>query len=37
MAVIPSSATPQQFTHIIDSDIVKFRRVVQAAHLKFED
>jgi tripartite-type tricarboxylate transporter receptor subunit TctC len=37
MAVVPSNATPEQFAHVIDSDIVKFRNVVQAAHLKFED
>jgi tripartite-type tricarboxylate transporter receptor subunit TctC len=37
MAVVPSKATPQQFAHIIDSDIVKFRAVVRAAQLKFED
>ena len=37
MAVVPSDATPEQFSHTIDSDIVKFRAVVQAAHLKFED
>jgi tripartite-type tricarboxylate transporter receptor subunit TctC len=37
MALVPSNATPQQFVHIIDSDIVKFRGVVQAAGLKFEE
>lgn len=37
MAVNPGGATPEQFRHIIDSDIIKFREVVQAAHLKFED
>jgi tripartite-type tricarboxylate transporter receptor subunit TctC len=37
MALVPSNATPQQFVHIIDSDIVKFHGVVQAAGLKFEE
>jgi tripartite-type tricarboxylate transporter receptor subunit TctC len=37
MAVVPSDATPDQFARIIDNDIVKFRNVVRAAHLKFED
>lgn len=37
MALIPSNATPQQFTNIIGSDIVKFRGVAQSAHLKFEE
>jgi tripartite-type tricarboxylate transporter receptor subunit TctC len=37
MAVVPSNATPEQFAHTIDGDIVKFRNVVQSAHLKFED
>jgi tripartite-type tricarboxylate transporter receptor subunit TctC len=37
MAVNPGGATPEQFRHIIDSDIVKFREVVKAANLKFED
>lgn len=37
MAINPSNDTPEQFKSLIDSDIVKFRSVVQAAHLKFED
>jgi tripartite-type tricarboxylate transporter receptor subunit TctC len=37
MAIEPSSATPEQFKELIDSDIVNFRGVVKAAHLKFED
>jgi tripartite-type tricarboxylate transporter receptor subunit TctC len=37
MAINPSNDTPEQFKQLIESDIVKFRNVVQAAHLKFED
>jgi len=37
LAVKPGGATPDEFRRIIDNDIVKFRDVVQAAHLKFED
>jgi tripartite-type tricarboxylate transporter receptor subunit TctC len=37
MAVDPGGATPDQFEHIIESDIVKFGQVVKAANLKFED
>jgi tripartite-type tricarboxylate transporter receptor subunit TctC len=37
MAVNPGGATPQEFRRIIDSDIAKFRGVVKAANLKFED
>jgi tripartite-type tricarboxylate transporter receptor subunit TctC len=37
MAINPSNDTPDQFKQLIESDIVKFRNVVQAAHLKFED
>jgi tripartite-type tricarboxylate transporter receptor subunit TctC len=37
LAVEPSNATPEQFKHIIESDIVKFRDVVKAANVKFED
>jgi tripartite-type tricarboxylate transporter receptor subunit TctC len=37
MAINPSNDTPAQFKELIESDIVKFRNVVQAAHLKFED
>ncbi len=37
LAVDPGGATPDQFEHIIASDIVKFRDVVKAANLKFED
>lgn len=37
MAINPSDDTPEQFKQLIASDIVKFRSVVQAAHLKFED
>ncbi len=36
MAVNPSGATPEEFRNIIDSDITKFRDVVKAANLKFE-
>jgi tripartite-type tricarboxylate transporter receptor subunit TctC len=36
LAVSPGGATPDEFRRIIDSDIVKFRDVVQAAHLKFD-
>lgn len=37
MALVPSNATPEQFATIIEGDIVKFRGVVQAAGLKFEE
>jgi tripartite-type tricarboxylate transporter receptor subunit TctC len=37
MAINPSNDTPEQFKQLIESDIVKFHSVVQAAHLKFED
>jgi len=37
LAINPSNDTPQQFKQLIESDIVKFRGVVQKAHLKFED
>jgi len=37
MALVPSNATPAQFATIIERDIVKFRGVVQAAGLKFEE
>jgi tripartite-type tricarboxylate transporter receptor subunit TctC len=37
LAVNPGGATPDEFRRIIDRDIVKFRGVVEAAHLKFED
>jgi tripartite-type tricarboxylate transporter receptor subunit TctC len=37
MAINPSNDTPAQFKALIESDIVKFRNVVAAAHLKFED
>ena len=37
MAINPSNDSPEQFKQLIESDIVKFRNVVQAAHLKFED
>ena len=37
LAVDPGGATPEQFKHIIDGDIVKFGDVVKAANLKFED
>ena len=36
MAVNPGGAEPAEFRRIIDSDIVKFRGVVTAAHLHFE-
>jgi len=37
LAVNPSNATPEEFKHIIESDIVKIKSVVKAANLKFED
>jgi tripartite-type tricarboxylate transporter receptor subunit TctC len=37
MAVNPGGATPEEFSHIIAADIVKFGGVVKAANLKFED
>jgi tripartite-type tricarboxylate transporter receptor subunit TctC len=37
MAINPSNDTPEQFKQLIESDVLKFRSVVQAAHLKFED
>jgi tripartite-type tricarboxylate transporter receptor subunit TctC len=37
LAINPSNDTPAQFKQLIDNDIVKFRSVVDAAHLKFED
>jgi tripartite-type tricarboxylate transporter receptor subunit TctC len=37
IAIEPSNDTPEQFKALIESDITKFRAVVQAAHLKFED
>lgn len=37
LAVNPGGATPEEFRKIIDSDIAKFRDVVKAANLKFED
>jgi len=37
LAINPSSATPEQFKRLIESDIVKFRDVVKAANLKFEE
>jgi len=37
LAINPSNDTPEQFKQLIESDIVKFRNVVQTAHLKFED
>jgi tripartite-type tricarboxylate transporter receptor subunit TctC len=37
MAVDPGGATPQEFTKIINSDVEKFRGVVKAANLKFEE
>jgi tripartite-type tricarboxylate transporter receptor subunit TctC len=37
MAVDPGGATPDQFSKIIQSDVVKFGDVVKAANLKFED
>jgi tripartite-type tricarboxylate transporter receptor subunit TctC len=37
LAVNPGGATPDEFRKIIDSDIVKYREVVKAANLKFED
>ena len=37
MAVDPGGATPDRFSKIIQSDVVKFGDVVKAANLKFED
>ena len=37
LAINPSNDTPEQFKQLIESDIVKFRGVVKAANLKFED
>jgi tripartite-type tricarboxylate transporter receptor subunit TctC len=37
MAVDPGGATPEQFNAIIESDIEKFRKVVKAANLHFEE
>ncbi len=37
LAVTPSNATPEQFRELIESDIVKFRAVVKAANLIFEE
>ena len=37
LAVNPGGATPDEFRKIIDSDIAKYREVVKAANLKFED
>jgi tripartite-type tricarboxylate transporter receptor subunit TctC len=37
LAVNPGGATPDEFRNIIDSDIAKYREVVKAANLKFED
>ena len=37
LAINPSNDTPEQFKQLIETDIVKFRHVVKAGHLKFED
>ena len=37
LAVIPGDVTPEQFSKIIQSDIVRYQDVVKAANLKFED
>ncbi len=37
LAVDPGGATPDEFRKIVDSDIAKYREVVKAANLKFED
>lgn len=37
LAINPSNDTPEEFKQLIESDIVKFRAVVKAANLKFED
>jgi tripartite-type tricarboxylate transporter receptor subunit TctC len=37
IAINPSDDTPGQFKALIENDIVKFRAVVKAANLKFED
>lgn len=37
LAVNPGGATPDEFRKIIDGDIAKYRDVVKAANLKFED
>ncbi|HTV37172.1 MAG TPA: tripartite tricarboxylate transporter substrate binding protein [Xanthobacteraceae bacterium] len=37
LAVDPGGATPDQFQQIITKDVAKFREVVKAAHLHFEE
>jgi len=37
MAVNPGGATPEEFIKIMNSDVAKFRDVVKAANLKFEE
>src|SRR5580693_2856260 len=37
MAVNPGGATPEEFKHIIESDIIKFSAVIKAANLHFEE
>jgi len=37
MAVDPGGATPEEFIKIINGDVEKFRGVVKAAHLTFEE
>jgi tripartite-type tricarboxylate transporter receptor subunit TctC len=37
MAVDPGRSSPEDFRHLIDSDIVKYKEVVEEAHLHFEE
>jgi len=37
LAVRPSDASPERFKHMIVEEIARYREVVQAAHLHFED
>jgi tripartite-type tricarboxylate transporter receptor subunit TctC len=37
MAVDPGRVSPEEFRHIIETDIVKFGDVVKAANLKFDE
>ena len=37
LAVSPGVATPEEFNHVIESEITKFHDVIKAANLKFEE
>jgi len=37
LAVGPGAATPEEFKHVIETDIAKFRGVIKAANLHFEE